>query len=31
LANKWKLLGSGQIVADYAEGKKKFAHKKIGH
>jgi glutamate-5-semialdehyde dehydrogenase len=26
---KWKLLGSGQIVADYAEGKKKFTHKKI--
>jgi glutamate-5-semialdehyde dehydrogenase len=26
---KWKLLGSGQIVADYAEGKKKFTHKRI--
>jgi glutamate-5-semialdehyde dehydrogenase len=26
---KWKLLGSGQIVADYAEGKKKFKHKKL--
>ncbi len=26
---KWKLLGSGQIVADYAEGRKKFTHKKI--
>jgi glutamate-5-semialdehyde dehydrogenase len=26
---KWKLFGSGQIVADYAEGKKKFTHKKI--
>jgi glutamate-5-semialdehyde dehydrogenase len=26
---KWKLLGAGQIVADYAEGKKKFNHKKI--
>jgi glutamate-5-semialdehyde dehydrogenase len=26
---KWKLIGSGQIVADYAEGKKKFSHKKI--
>jgi glutamate-5-semialdehyde dehydrogenase len=26
---KWKLLGSGQIVADYAEGKKKFTHKKL--
>ena len=29
LIYKWKLLGSGQIVADYAEGKKKFTHKKI--
>ena len=28
---KWKLLGTGQIVADYAEGKKKFTHKKINH
>jgi glutamate-5-semialdehyde dehydrogenase len=28
---KWKLLGSGQIVADYAEGKKKFTHKKLSH
>jgi glutamate-5-semialdehyde dehydrogenase len=26
---KWKLLGTGQIVADYTEGKKKFTHKKI--
>lgn len=26
---KWKLFGSGQIVADYAEGRKKFTHKKI--
>ena len=26
---KWKLLGSGQIVADYVEGRKKFTHKKI--
>jgi glutamate-5-semialdehyde dehydrogenase len=26
---KWKLLGSGQIVADYAENKKKFKHKKL--
>jgi glutamate-5-semialdehyde dehydrogenase len=26
---KWKLIGSGQVVADYAEGKKKFIHKKI--
>jgi glutamate-5-semialdehyde dehydrogenase len=27
---KWKLLGTGQIVADYAEGKKKFKHRKLG-
>ncbi len=26
---KWKLYGSGQIVADYAEGKKKFTHKRM--
>ena len=26
---KWKLYGSGQIVADYAEGRRKFTHKKI--
>jgi len=26
---KWKLIGSGQIVADYAEGKKKFTHKTL--
>jgi glutamate-5-semialdehyde dehydrogenase len=26
---KWKLYGSGQIVADYAEAKKKFTHRKI--
>jgi glutamate-5-semialdehyde dehydrogenase len=26
---RWKLLGSGQTVADYAEGKKKFTHKKL--
>jgi glutamate-5-semialdehyde dehydrogenase len=26
---KWKLYGSGQIVADYSEGQKKFSHKKI--
>jgi len=26
---KWKLLGTGQIVADYAENKKIFSHKKI--
>jgi glutamate-5-semialdehyde dehydrogenase len=26
---KWKLYGAGQIVADYAEGKKKFSHKKL--
>jgi len=24
---KWKLLGTGQIVADYSEGKKKFSHR----
>ena len=29
LIYKWKLLGSGQIVADYAESKKKFTHKKL--
>ena len=28
LIYKWKLLGSGQIVADYADGRKKFTHKK---
>ena len=26
---KWKLIGTGQIVADYAEGRKKFTHKKL--
>jgi len=26
---KWKLLGNGQTVDDYATGKKKFSHKKI--
>ena len=26
---KWKLYGTGQIVADYCEGRKKFTHKKI--
>ena len=26
---KWKLRGSGQIVADYAEGRRKFSHKKL--
>jgi glutamate-5-semialdehyde dehydrogenase len=26
---KWKLLGTGQIVADYIEGRKSFTHKKI--
>jgi len=26
---KWKLYATGQIVADYAEGKKKFTHKRI--
>ncbi len=29
LIYKWKLLGKGQIVADYAEGRKKFSHKKL--
>ena len=29
LIYKWKLLGSGQTVADYASGKKKFTHKKL--
>ena len=29
LIYKWKLLGSGQIVADYADGRKKFTHKKL--
>jgi len=28
---KWKLIGSGQTVADYSEGKKKFSHKKLVH
>jgi glutamate-5-semialdehyde dehydrogenase len=26
---KWKLVGNGQIVADYASGKKKFTHRKL--
>jgi glutamate-5-semialdehyde dehydrogenase len=26
---KWKLYGSGQTVADYASGKKRFSHKKL--
>jgi glutamate-5-semialdehyde dehydrogenase len=26
---KWLLAGNGQIVADYAEGRKKFTHRKI--
>jgi len=26
---KWKLIGSGQTVADYSEGRKKFSHKKL--
>ena len=26
---KWKLIGNGQIVADYASGKKKFTHRKV--
>lgn len=27
LIYKWKLIGTGQIVADYAEGRKKFSHR----
>ncbi|GAG21190.1 unnamed protein product, partial [marine sediment metagenome] len=26
---KWKLIGSGQIVADYSSGEKKFTHKEL--
>ncbi len=26
---KWKLIGSGQTVAEYADGRKKFKHKKL--
>jgi glutamate-5-semialdehyde dehydrogenase len=29
LIYKWKLIGIGQIVADYADGRKKFTHKKL--
>ncbi len=29
LIYKWKLIGNGEIVADYASGKKKFTHKKL--
>jgi glutamate-5-semialdehyde dehydrogenase len=29
LIYKWKLLGSGQIVADYADGRKKFSHRDL--
>ncbi len=29
LIYKWKLIGKGQIVADYADGNKKFSHKKL--
>ncbi len=29
LIYKWKLIGNGHIVADYAGGKKKFIHKKL--
>jgi len=29
LIYKWKLLGSGQVVADYAGGAKKFTHKRL--
>ena len=28
LTYKYKLLGKGQIVADYAAGRKKFTHRK---
>jgi glutamate-5-semialdehyde dehydrogenase len=29
LIYKWKLVGNGHIVADYAQGKKTFIHKLI--
>jgi glutamate-5-semialdehyde dehydrogenase len=29
LIYKWKLIGNGHIVADYANGRKKFTHKKL--
>lgn len=29
LIYKWKLIGNGEIVADYSSGKKKFTHKKL--
>ena len=29
LTYKWKLKGSGQVVGDYAEGRKKFRHRRI--
>jgi glutamate-5-semialdehyde dehydrogenase len=29
LIYKWKLIGNGNIAADYAEGRKKFTHKKL--
>jgi glutamate-5-semialdehyde dehydrogenase len=29
LIYKWKLIGTGQTVADYAEGRKKFTHKNL--
>ena len=29
LIYKWRLLGKGQVVADYASGNKKFTHKKL--
>lgn len=29
LIYKWKLLGKGHIVADYASGKKKFTHRQM--
>ena len=29
LIYKWKLIGNGNIVADYSSGKSKFIHKKL--
>ena len=29
LIYKWRMLGKGQIVADYSSGSKKFTHKKL--
>jgi glutamate-5-semialdehyde dehydrogenase len=28
---KWKLEGSGQVVADYASGARSFVHEELGH